>query len=491
MYKTITNVQISFDDFNQSCGMQLDKDNEWVRLSEIIPWNEFEEGYEKNFPGTNGRVAYSFRVAFGSLFIQTRLNLKDRALVKTICENPYLQYFIGYQKFDKEKPFAPTSLVYFRKRMRPEFLQDVNERLTEVLQEGAEKASEARPKKRGRKKEEEKPDENGNLGTAICDATCAPANIRFPQDFSLLNEAREKLEEMIDWFCREYCFDGKPRTYRRIARKEYLGLAKSKKRSEENIRSTVRKMLNYVRRDLGYLGTYMHEGYCPDRKYINLYLTILKLDEQQEYMWENHIHRVDDRIVSLRQPWVRPIVRGKVKAPVEFGAKFEVLLDENGYARMEKCSFNAFNESEDLQDALTRYNERTGHWPKRVLVDQIYRTRSNRAFCKGHGIRMSGPSLGRPAKEKQTEEGRRAGYKDNTDRIGVERFFSDGKRCNGMGLIMTKLEDTTMTSIMMSMIVTNIFRHREGFSFFIFYFVDSDEQSVSEFAFFDPEADAA
>ena len=46
------------------------------------------------------------------------------------------------------------------------------------------------------------------------------------------------------------------------------------------------------------------------------------------------MHSVEHRIVSLSQPWIRPIVRGKAKAPTEFGAKFEVILDEHGYARM-------------------------------------------------------------------------------------------------------------------------------------------------------------
>ena len=142
-------------------------------------------------------------------------------------------------------------------------------------------------------------------------------------------------------------------------------------------------MLAYVKRDLGYLEGYMSEGYAmTDRKMINTYLVILTLYEQQKYMWDNRVHSVEHRIVSLSQPWIRPIVRGKVKAPTEFGAKFEVILDERGYARMTRVSFEAFNESEKLQEALIKYHERTGRWPKRVLVDQIYRTRA-----KSHSVR--------------------------------------------------------------------------------------------------------
>ena len=107
-------------------------------------------------------------------------------------------------------------------------------------------------------------------------------------------------------------------------------------------------------------------------------------------MYDNRIHSVEHRIVSISQPWLRPIVRGKVKAPVEFGAKFDLSLDSEGYGRLEKISFEAYNESTCLIEAIERFKERTGYYPERVLADQIYRTRENRSYCKEHGIRLSG-----------------------------------------------------------------------------------------------------
>ena len=114
-------------------------------------------------------------------------------------------------------------------------------------------------------------------------------------------------------------------------------------------------------------------------------------------MYDNKVHSVEHRIVSISQPWLRPIVRGKIKAPVEFGAKFDLSLDSEGYGRIEKISFEAYNESTCLIEAVERFQERTGYYPKRVLADQIYRTRGNRNYCKEHGIRLSGPKLGRPS----------------------------------------------------------------------------------------------
>ena len=130
-----------------------------------------------------------------------------------------------------------------------------------------------------------------------------------------------------------------------MARKEYLALAKSKKRTEKKIRATIRKQLGYVRRDLEYLGDYMEAGYALPSKYTDYYLTIQKLYEQQKHMYENKTHSVEDRIVSISQPYLPPIVRGKAKSPVEFGVKYDVSIDEKGHARLEKLSFDAYNEN--------------------------------------------------------------------------------------------------------------------------------------------------
>lgn len=97
-----------------------------------------------------------------------------------------------------------------------------------------------------------------------------------------------------------------------------------------------------------------------------------------------------------------------------------------------------------------------GYYPNRVLTDQIYRTRENRNYCKEHGIRLSGPKLGRPSANAKVDK--KQEYQDNTDRIEVERTFSLSKRCYGMDCITTKLEETQLTSIALSVFVTNLFK---------------------------------
>lgn len=88
------------------------------------------------------------------------------------------------------------------------------------------------------------------------DATCCPADIAFPQDFQLLNHARELLEDIV----RETCMANgwkTPRMYSKIARKSFMNLSKSKKRSAKAIRKCIRQQLQFIRRDIGYIADFV------------------------------------------------------------------------------------------------------------------------------------------------------------------------------------------------------------------------------------------
>lgn len=426
--------------------MQLDSQNEWVKDANRLPWKVWEASYASMFPGIKGCVAKPCRMVIGSFIIQQRMGFSDRDLVKQIQENPYYQYFIGLESFQHIPPFVPTLLVEWRKRINVSFVIKANDALCDAM-----------PKERRNKKSFGLSSRGTLVATQVCDATVAPQNIRFPQDTSLLNEARTKLEKMIDWFCSQYGLK-KPRMYRKVAHKEYLAFAKSKKPSIDRIRLTIRQQLGYVSRDLKYVDSFIQGGYELNKKFLDDLETIRKVYEQQKYMLENNTHKVADRIVSISQPYVRPVVRGKVSKPTEFGAKLHLSVDEYGFARIEYLSFDAYNEGPMLIQALEAYKYHHGCYPERVLVDQIYRTRPNIAFCQKNGIRISGPRLGRPAKNDEIRrKDAKTAAQDNADRIQIERYFSTAKRRNGMGLITKKREDTSLTTIALSVLVTNIF----------------------------------
>lgn len=450
MYDLHHSSQISLTDFNNSLGVKLDQKNEWVVVAKKIPWDELELEYAALFKSKEGNVALSFRMMFGASIIKVRTGLGDKKLVQAISENPYYQYFIGLPGYTTKQPFTSPSLTNFRKRCSFDIVNRINDLLVGIL----EKLPEHEPAAAGKPKKKDGP--AGPELTLILDATCSPEDIRFPQDESLLNEAREKLEKMID---RLFFLSGdavKARTYRELARKEHLRFAKSKKRTEEKTRAAVGKQLRYVLRDIGHVEKYVARGFELDDREKETFEVIERLYEQQKKMYDEHSHRVENRIVSISQPHIRPIVRGKAKAPVEFGPKYDISVDENGFARMEKISFDAYNESSVLQGAVQRYIERTGKAPVRVLVDQIYRTADNIRFCKEKGIRMSGPKMGRPPREADPNALATA-RRDNTDRIEVERKFSLGKRSYCLSLIRMRLPETEKFAVAMGILVSNLF----------------------------------
>ena len=172
-------------------------------------------------------------------------------------------------------------------------------------------------------------------------------------------------------------------------------------------------------------------------------------------MYDNRTHSVPERIVSVSQPFVRPIVRGKAGKPVEFGVKLDISV-VNGWTRLECYSFDAYNEAGNLKAMAERFREREGHYPARILADKIYRNRENLAYCREHGIRLSGPALGRPKKDEVRDKAQ--DYRDACERVEVERRFSLAKRKCGMGLVTAKLQETAAHVIAMSVLVLNLRR---------------------------------
>ena len=473
MYKFDRNHQYSLSDFNQPLGMEMNPENRWVKKAAMIPWDEIEDRYAELFPSKVGMPAKPLRTALGSLLIQKEYGYSDRELVEQIKENPYYQYFIGLPGYEYKAPFVPSLLVEFRKRLDENVLAEINEMI--AAYNNPDDSSDDDSNGGGNSADNTNTEndkqlacEPENEGTLILDATCAPQNIAYPQDINLLNEARENLESIIDQICDEYNFY-KPRMYREKARKAYLALAKCRKRTGKRIRKAIGQQLRFISRDLGYIDMFVlyNDVVLNDKQKKRLFV-LKELYEQQKYMYDNKTHKVKDRIVSISQPYIRPIVRGKAKAPVEFGAKLDMSIDEKGIARLEKLSFDAYNEEDVLVTAIENYRKRTGHYPERVLVDQIYRNQKNRAYCKSRKIRISGKALGRPKKNPTLEE-KKIAHQDNMDRIEVERGFSLAKRCFGMGLITTKLDITTRSSIALSILAMNLGNLARAFLLAAFY----------------------
>lgn len=469
-------------DFQTPFGDGLNPTNRWVRWAGEIPWAELAGAYQQSLK-VGGRPAKPARLVIGALIIKHRLGLSDAETIEQLRENPYLQYFCGFECFQHQPAFAPTLFVKLRERLTPErfaaFEQAMLDRMDEV--EGAQSEAQApddeeEPQGGGGESSSsearavEQVDEARAGGTLIVDASVAEQRVRYPNDVSLLDEARESTEALIDALWAKLKSRGlarghKPRSYRERARRAFVGYSKKRRRSARARRRARREQLQYVRRNLASIDQLLDRWQekaatqvipLSHRPLRRLWI-IRELYRQQAWLHEHRARRIAHRIVSLGQPHVRPIVRGRAGHPVEFGNKFSVSLT-GGLACVDTFGFEAFGEAAELIGQCQAYRSRHGHYPAKVLADGAYGTRENRRWLTAHGIRFAGKPLGRPPKLSPTEQRAvdKQRYRDACERILIEGKFGQGKAGYGLAKIAARRADTSEAWVRAIFLVMNL-----------------------------------
>ncbi len=471
--------QLSLAEFDWPFQTALDENNRWVKLSQSIPWEDLSESYYQSLDQTQGRPSKDARLLIGAVIIKHKLCLSDEETVAQIQENPYLQYFVGLTGYQMKAPFASSLLVEVRKRMGAGVFDGFHQAIVQSLEES--RMRKQKTAKSTVKDDDEQPptassgdsnhgqaepEKEAPQGKLILDATVAPQAIRFPTDIGLLNEAREFSEQIIDHLYPHTDLKKKPRSYRQKARKAYLSVAKQRRPSVRVRRRGIKQQLQYLRRNLSHIEHLL--GHFPEGTALPLpnwllhrYWVIQHLYVQQREMYNSKERRCDDRIVSISQPHVRPIIRGKLDKSVEFGAKLSVSLNGDGLAAVDHLRWDAFHEGGDLPDQVEAYRSRHGHYPEKVLCDPVYGSRDNRKYLKARGIRFAGKPLGRPKKvtdenraELRREQAQRR--EDYRQRIPIEGKFGQGKSGYRLNYIRARRADTSAAWINSIFMVMNL-----------------------------------
>lgn len=155
-------------------GGKLDENNRWLRVAELIPWNELEDEYRQHFSDI-GRPATDARLFIGLILLKHMTGLSDREVVRSVQENVYHQAFCGYEHFVTDRSLDPSSLTKLRKRLGDNYFKELEEKTYRVL------IDRRIIKGKG----------------LLVDATIFPENIKYPNDVGLLNDVREWLVETI------------------------------------------------------------------------------------------------------------------------------------------------------------------------------------------------------------------------------------------------------------------------------------------------------
>lgn len=443
------NGQMTFDEMKGSLE-RLPKTNRWVQMGDALPWGEYEKVYNERLK--NDKVGASNRpgrMVIAALIIKHKLCLSDEETILTIQENPYMQYMCGLTEYSDQPIFDPSLFTTIRKRIT---IEDVNALTLELA------------KKAQQKKDKDDNDEDNTFSGKTqptdvkADATCADAEVRYPTDIDLIEDGSKYIDRMIDKVCGIKKIRKPAGVERNRIRAIYLNVIKRKHKGSKLVKDALTRMLPLLYRDiltlLNLIGvddeTYGRFN-CTQKRTIQ---AVIDMYHQQEEMLREGKHTCENRIVSIHQPHVRPIVRGKAKAKVEFGAKIGVSI-VSGYSFIDHHSWDAYNEASDLTVHIEKYKERFGCEPKRFFGDKIYLNRENRRILKEKEIQIMGRPLGRPPKNPTQEQIER-------ERIGVslrneaEAQFGTGKRTYRANNIRAKLPQTAECWTAMCYFVKNL-----------------------------------
>jgi IS5 family transposase len=473
--KYVSPNQLTICGFETPFEQALTSTNRWVKLSRLLPWDRIVRKYDVHFKSEEGRPPINGRVVIAALIIKHLLNLSDRETIQQIQENVFMQFFLGYSSFTNEAPFSPSLFVSIRERLSLAVINEINDiviahsfEMTMDQKEATAPKNESEEQKNSSPTPssqqedvtaEAKPAEKPSLpnsGKLMMDATVAPQNITYPTDLKLLNASRKKSEEIIDKLYKKNLHgEVKVRTYRQIAHQDFLNTAKKKSKTAKEIYRANGSQLRYLKRNLHHIAELIKayevkDEALPLKERDLVYLeTIRVVHEQQLAMHTTKSHRIDNRIVNIHQPHVRPIVRGKDGKKVEFGSKLQASL-VNGFTVIEKLSWNNFNESQCLIDTVKSYKKRFGFYPAKVLADQIYCTRENRRQLKEHNIVLRGKPLGRPSQKALSNP------VSPGERNPIEGKFGQAKVGYGLERIKAKLKATSESWIATITLVLNL-----------------------------------
>ena len=406
----------------------LSKSNRWVKLADHLRWDRIEKEYNKRLRNShNGASNKPARMVVGALIVKHVEKLSDEKTIQAIQENPYMQYLLGLEKFTEKPVFVPELFVLVRKRLDHDFFNMLTLMLAETD---------------GSKPKKEHTDENGS----------------------------RLIDRLLDKFCARHKVK-KPQTHRTEARKAFIELIKKKRKGKKLIDKTKLIQIRCLQADfqlfLDFLGKQSSTLLtCFSRHDYKCLQAAFKMYEQQRMMFEQNVRRCADRIISIYQPHLRPIVRGKAKATVEFGAKIGASI-VSGYTYVDHVSWDAYNESSDLGMQLELYKKRFGILPKEIQADKLYLGKENRKHIKSCHVNCYNRPLGRPPKEENdthAEDKKRA----IGERNEIEGTFGTTKRVYQANDIRAKLDQTADTWIGACFFAKNIMKFLRGLLCLIF-----------------------
>lgn len=343
------------------------------QLFQAIPLDELAQNIpppKGEWSGLGRKGLLTVRGGLALMFLKHYLSLSDEMLIDRLNTDWSMQYFCGIRlgtKMIRNKNLVSDWRSYLGRHMDLSVMQQkLAAYWKPMLQES-------------------------HVG--MSDATVYESYIRHPNDIVLLWQSCEYIYEALCDHCKKHKVR-KPRI--RFDRKQQVVMSyqrnrkKSRKRTNRLRRGLTKFLLRLITR-FDELQTVVSD---PQRLQ-----TIRTLLHQQTQRLLYPDQKIQDRIVNLYKPYVRPIVRGKEVKAVEFGAKVN-LLHVDGVNFIEHLSFDAFNEGTRLISTIRLHRTLFGACHQ-FAADQIYATNKNRKYCHKHNIATCFVPKGRQGANKE------------------------------------------------------------------------------------------
>jgi IS5 family transposase len=350
---------------------EVDENHELIKIAKAIDWVSISEKLSRFYCVDNGRPAKPSRAKVGLLILKHLYHYSDVELADLIKRDIYAQYLCDVSLKEAKNFINPSTLSKFRKQIGVEGVKLIEQEVFLSLQ---------RTKLlKGRR--------------LVCDTTVVPSDIAYPTDVSLLNKVRQKAVQYLETAKQ---FGAKTfRTYKRAARKVFITYQKIRHHTTQSRRRVQRKLLQFSRRNIRQLKEAMeiiaantHEAADNVKdKFIketqNFLNTAGKILTQQKDVYQGI--PVKERIVSVHQPHIRPMVRGKYPVEVEFGPKILLNL-KNKCLFLEDLNFANISDANLLGTAIDAHKERFGAYPSQLSADRGFWSKENYRIAEEKNI---------------------------------------------------------------------------------------------------------
>jgi IS5 family transposase len=321
---------------------QLNPSHPLCLLAKLIDWNELEEEFGAFYSEGNSRPPKPIRLMTGLLMLQHMSGFSDEQTVRHWVENPYWQYFCGFDILQWKPPIDPSLMSHFRKRIGKEGMEKI---LEEVIKIAIDSGFVCKK----------------DLSQVIVDTTVMEKNIAYPTDARLYFKTIEKLIKM--------------------AKKTGLCYRQSYSRVTKNLLAEVGRLLHAkqmkrAKRKIKKLKTILRRVYRDIR---------CKLQEKEDLkdLFHPLLVKADkllyadpkssQKIYSIHENDVQCISKGKARVRYEFGCKVSlVITHKQGLALSCQALSGHPYDGHTLKDAIADAEQRSGHKIKRAAVDKGY-----------------------------------------------------------------------------------------------------------------------